>query len=113
MSINIHFKAERKVQVIATGKIETQTVKLSVWQTPTDVTEKIIKSADPLEAYLEWVLRVSVDYQLPVFAPDDIFGERDPIRYETENPGKDHVKALRENVKALQRQGYEIIASAW
>jgi hypothetical protein len=114
MSINIHFKGERKVQVISTGKIETQTTKIpNVWQTPTEVTKEIMKSNDPVQAYIDWVMSQSKDDVCLVYAKDDVFCERDPIGYETVNEAKDHTHGFKQTINALTKAGYTIITQAW
>ena len=113
MSTNIHFHASRAVMVLATEKLDRQTVAINVWQTPTSVTRKIIAADDPVEAYVEWVNEISVDEQEPVYAEDDFWHERDPIEFRTVNVGKEHAKEFLATVAAMKEEGYEIIAEAW
>jgi hypothetical protein len=114
MSTNIHFNGERKVQVLSTGKIETQTIRISsVWQTPTEVTKMIMKSSDPTQAYIDWVLSQSKDVQHPVYANDDVLCEREPVRYVTINEAEEYLKWFKEALDNMKVDGYEIVVEAW
>ena len=114
MSTNIHFIATREVQVIKTGKINTQEIKFNEWQTPSDVTRKIMASADPVQAYKDWILtECSIDVETDVFAEDDIFQERDPIGKEVFNAGKEHVAEFEQWLNMCSEEGFEVRAEAW
>jgi len=113
VSTNIHFKAEREILVVKTGKTDTQVEYVTVWQTPTNVTYDIVNSPDPIVAYIDWVKSVSNDVQEPVYADDDIFHEEEPIGTETFNPGLLHIKDFEHAVQNLGNDGYTITAEAW
>lgn len=114
MSTNIHFIATREVIVKKTGKEDTQRIQLHVWQTRTPDTYKIINSADPILAYVEIILNeFDHDEQLPVYAEDDIFGEKDPVGFKTFNAGKQHVTELMKSIQTLEEEGWEINLEAW
>lgn len=114
MSTNIHFVAEREIIIKRTGKADVQTQNLHVWQTRTPDTYKIINSADPKMAYIEWVLNeFDRDEQEPVYAEDDVFGERDPVGFTTFNAGKQHVAEFLQIIEQLEADGWEIRAEAW
>lgn len=114
MSTNIHFLATREIQVIRTGKIETQEEHFKgVWQTPTPVTRQLIGSLDPILAYRNWILEINEDYEVDIFAKDDIFREREPVGTETRNHGDDHCAEFDLWVASMTKQGYEITAEAW
>ena len=113
MSTNIHISAEREVQVIKTGKISKQKIYFSEWQTPTDVTYKIMAAEDKVQAYKDWVLSISEDVEQPVYADDDIFQEDEPIGTETYNSGKEHVVELDAWLKDALEEGYDIEFEAW
>ena len=113
MSTNIHFIAEREIIVKRTGKVDVQTQNLHVLQTRTPDTYKIINSADPKLAYIEYVLtEFDHDEQEPVYAEDDVFCERDPVGFKTFNAGKDHVAEFLQIIEQLEAEGYEIRAEA-
>lgn len=115
MSTNIHFIATREVQVIKTGKINTQEIKFNEWQTPSDVTRKIMASADPVQAYKDWILtECSIDVETDVFDEDDIiFQDRDPIGKEVFNAGKEHVAEFEQWLNMCSEEGFEVRAEAW
>ena len=73
MSMNIHIKAVAKVMVIKTGEEFDHTVYFKVFQTPTEITERIINSENKMEKYESYVLSVSIDEKEFVFAEDDLF----------------------------------------
>lgn len=113
MSMNLTIAAERKVKVKGTGKVKKEYRRLSRWQTPTDVTYSIIAQADPLKAYCDWVLSVSKDEEEPVYAKDDIFGEREPVGYRVYNAGKEHVEELQKKIQELVEEGWDICMIAF
>jgi hypothetical protein len=114
MSTNIHFLATREIQVVKTGQRETQEERFGgVWQTPTDVTYKITAQADPIQAYRDWILSVNADYEVDIYAEDDIFREREPVGTETRNEGVYHLKEFDAWITSRTEQGYEIAAEAW
>lgn len=113
MSTNIHFYGVRDVQVIKTGRIEQQTHQISVWQTPTVDTRKIMAANDPVKAYARWAADCTGDQQEPIYAEDDIFSEGEPVGHETVNPGRMHAADFLKIVRMLRRDGYEIVAEAW
>lgn len=114
MSTNIHFKATRKIVVKKTKKRDIQTIYFNEWQTPTRVTYEIIRSKNPIQAYKDWVLtECSRDEKLPVYADDDFLQERDPVRIEVYNAGKEHVAQFEEWIREAEEQGYTVEAEAW
>ena len=113
MSTNFHIEATRQVQVLKTGKIETQRQYLEVWQTPTKETDVIMSSENPLQAYFDWVLSISEDKVVPIYADNDIFQTNGPIGSEVKNFGKEHVEEIKMIVKKLESEGYEINYKAW
>jgi hypothetical protein len=114
MSTNIHFQAERKVQELSTGKIKTERLNIPyTWQTPTDVTKMIMKSSDPTQAYIDWVLSQSKDEQHPVYADDDVLCEREPVRYVTINDAEEYIMWFKETLDNMKTDGYEHVVEAW
>lgn len=114
MSTNIHFSASREIKVIKTGKIETQTIYFDEWQTPTRVTREIMESANPMQAYKDWILReCSRDEEILIYADDDIWNEHEPIGKEIYNDGKDHVARFEEWLAMCETEGYTVVAEAW
>ena len=113
MSINIHFRAVRDIQVIKTGEITQEFRHLGVWQTPTEVTREIMNNADPIKAYADWAAAETGDEQAPIYAEDDIWCEGEPVGFETVNVGKVAAAEFLETVKILQAEGFDIVAEAW
>jgi hypothetical protein len=114
MSMNIHFVATREIQVVKTGQRETQEGQFKgQWQTPTDVTYQIMSLADPIQAYRDWILSVTEDYEVDVYAEDDFFREREPVGTETQNDGRYHLKEFDVWITSMTEQGYDISAEVW
>ena len=115
MSTNIHFFAHRSITVNKTGKVETQKIYVSpVWQTPSVATAEIIKCDNPIQGYVNWVLEnFDRDQQTEVYADDDVFGEGEPVAFETRNEGREHVESFLKTVEKLIEDGWEIEAEAW
>lgn len=114
MSTNIHFVATREVKVVKTNRVTTQEIKFNELQTPTRVTWEIKDSADPIQAYRDWVLReCSRDEEFPIYAENDVFGEDEPIGVEIYNAGKEHIEKFDEWLKMCAEEGYEVRAEAW
>mgnify|MGYP000093169274 CR=1 FL=1 len=113
MSINIHFEAVREVTVNRTGKIESQTEYFNAWQTPTTVSYEIVKSADYIKAYKDWVLSIAKDEQVNVYADDDIFGDGDPISVEIVNEGCDHIAELDQWMDSVKDRGFNVEVTIW
>ena len=114
MSTNIHFEATRRIKVIKTGQIEDQTTFFKYkFQTPTDVTKKIMASVDPFQAYRDYVLETCEDYNAPIYAEDDEFALDDPIGTEVQNNGPEHVKRFDDWLKSVEEAGYDVKVVAW
>lgn len=114
MSMNIQFFGVREVQVVKTGKISKQEIRFDQLQTPTRVTYEIMESADKVQTYKDWVLReCSVDEEFPLYAEDDVFGEKDPIGVEIYNAGKEHISKFDAWVKMCEEEGFEVQAEVW
>ena len=114
MSTNIHFVAQREIQVVKTGKTSIQEIKFNEWQTPTRVTWEIMDSSDRIQAYKDWILReCSRDEEFPVYAEDDVFGEGEPVGKEIYNAGKEHLEQFEEWLKMCDEEGYTVVAEAW
>ena len=108
MSMNIMIEGRRQVQVINTGKISEQRIIFNVWQTPTSITKEIIISRFPASVYKDWVLSISEDKTVEVFAEDDYYEERDPISTKIENFGKEHVAEFEDWLKMCESEGYDV-----
>jgi hypothetical protein len=112
MSMNIYIYATRVVSFKdkkGKKKTETQVTVFDALRTPTEVTYEIVKSNDPAQVYIDWVLReCSVDIHCPVYADDDFLQLGEPIGVEIVNQGKGHVTKFRQWMIWMEEKGYEI-----
>jgi hypothetical protein len=112
MSMNIMITASRKITFKnkagkRTGSI--QTGNFNAYQTPTQVTYDILASKDPAQTYIDWVLRdCSRDEEVPVFAPEDIWEEDNPIGVRVWNRGKEHVEEFRAWINDVEENGFTV-----
>ena len=98
MSMNLYVERSRNATAVVKGKKKrfVDRSSFNLWQTPTEVTRRLLQEKDTLAAYCDWVLSSSVEYELKIYAEDDIWQERDPIGVEVCNDGKDHIESLLE-----------------
>lgn len=120
MSMNIHFNMVRNtIQIFrkpgkngGKGKTIRQKVKnvedLPVWQTPTEVTMKILASSDPVKTYFDWVQNHSNIHYEPVYAPDDLFCENDPVSFVPVDYAQEHIKQFTTLMNQYKDEGYEL-----
>ena len=108
MSMNIEICGKREITVNKTGAVEIQEWSRSAWQTPTEITYAILKSANPVEAYKEWVMTQSFELQDSVYAEDDIWREKEPIRFESYDPAKIECDSLTEWIAEITALGYVV-----
>lgn len=108
MSMNLHITAKLECVAVKTGEKVFKEESFDCWQTPTKVTYEILNSDNMLQAYKDWVLSISEDKEIPVYAKNDIFNEKEPIGTETVNWGKCHLEELDLWVEAMTKDGYEI-----
>jgi hypothetical protein len=110
MSMNINIRGKRLIQVIKTGKIETQGKFIHVMQTPTKVSYELIKGKTfekQLNNYFEYVKSLDMLETEYTYEEDDIFQEKPPIKEELVDYGEIHIKEIKEEIEALKKQGYE------
>lgn len=108
MSMNFYISGKREITVNKTGAVETQNIHYQTWQTPTAVTRELLKCADPVEAYKEWVMSKAVDEQEAVYAADDFLRDSKPIGFKTVNVGREECQQLDEWITAVTALGYEL-----
>jgi hypothetical protein len=115
MSTNIHISATREVSFrTPTGvKSEPHTIYFSVWQTPSKVSRAIVASDDPTQVYIDWVLSISSDYEMPVYDSTDPFGDGEPVGTKICNDGVEHVAEFKNWLKNMYDRGFDITFSAW
>ena len=110
MSMNIHLRAELKGVFRSENGTEfnkTLSERFDCIQTPTIVTDEILNSKNRKKAYIDWILKTFEDYSEPIYANDDYFNEREPIKYVIVNSGKEHIKELNKFLKFVK--GWNII----
>lgn len=107
MSMNIHIIAFRKVYT-KSGRESEQSEFFNCYQTPTVVSEAILDSDNPIQAYKEWVLSNGCDKEIVVYAEDDIFGENTPIGTDIVNYAKQHCEELDDWISKMEEEEYEI-----
>ena len=111
MSMNVFITAQREVTFKRkSGELGTniQVEKFSAWQTPTDITYKILGSDDPINAYCEYILTLFQDKKGPVYDPDDVFCVKDPIGTRIYNPAKEHIAEFKKWMQEMEEEGYTI-----
>jgi hypothetical protein len=110
MSMNVYITARREVVVVKTGEKSVQTEHFDALQTPTKVTYEIVGSANPIQAYKDWVRETGKECEREelVYADDDIFCERDPIGTEMYNPADSHLEDFDHWLESMEKNGYEV-----
>jgi hypothetical protein len=93
MSTNLHVRAYETFEHPVIGKQEFE-FEFELYQTPTELTYTCLRSEDTLATYIEWVRKHSSTEIQPIFAEDDIWGERNPIGTESINYGEIHIEEL-------------------
>ena len=113
MSTNVHIYAVRTIFVAKTGNSDEQIINFSAWQTPTTTTLKIMEKRDKIKAYKDWVLSISKDEIVNVYADNDYFQEQEPIGTKVINEGDDHIELLDEWLDVCEENGYDVKVEAW
>ena len=86
MSMNLYVYGRREIKIVETGKYDFQTEVIHVCQTPTETTNEIIKSPDPINSYFDWI-------QSGVYNLDD---------------AKRHILETKTQIQKMENEGYEI-----
>ena len=113
MSTNVHIYAVRTIFIAKTAKSDEQRIDFYAWQTPTAVTLEIMEKRDKIKAYKDWVLSISKDEIVNVYADNDYFQEQEPIGTKVINDGDDHVKLLEEWLDVCEENGYDVKVEVW
>jgi hypothetical protein len=88
---------------------DIQTIQFSAFQTPTLITYEIIKSNDPRQAYIDWVLKnFSLDEVVYIYEEDDLFGEKPPVGTKMYNAAKEHVENFLKWMTEVEEEGYTV-----
>ena len=113
MSTNLRIFAEREIEVVKTGARQTQHVNYwHTWQTPTEVTKKIMQATNRKQAYIDWVLSISKDEIVNTYEYADVFCDN-PIGTKVYNAGKEHINDFIKWCNYMEKEGYEIKFESW
>ena len=111
MSMNVFIVATRQVEFKqkngSTGKSE-QHVTFNAVQTPTNVTYQIVKSDNPIQAYIDYVRSIGRVERMDVYADDDPFGHGDPVGYEEYNWAEDHIVEFNNWLARMDEENYTV-----
>jgi hypothetical protein len=111
MSMNVFIVAEReiffKLPNGSTGS-DVQRLKFDAWQTRTEETNRILDSENPAEAYIAWVETRKDPKTVPVFADEDIFGEWEPVGFETVCEATEHINSFRDWMSTVEAAGFVV-----
>ena len=120
MSMNIHFDmVQHAIQISRIpdkngkkGKVIRKKVKnvhcLPVWQTPTEVTNYILTSTNPVQEYFDWVRTKSNMHYEPQYAEDDFLCENEPIGFIPVDYAHEHIQEFTEQMKIFEDEGYTL-----
>jgi hypothetical protein len=104
--------AEREIIVKKTGKEEIQYVELfDCLPEPNAVEiEEILKSADPVKAYINLLFKDAEgkDCEVPVYAEDDIWEEREPVGTKIINTQKEYAEEVEKKVEEYLEEGWDV-----
>jgi hypothetical protein len=96
MSMNLFLQAT----LDADTKLGKKKIKEScnLLQTPTRVTRAILSlpRKDIFPTYIEYVKSISEKKEVPLYADDDFFREREPIGTEIEDYGAEHIQEVQD-----------------
>ena len=90
--MNLHLSAS----IEAVSKVGKHTIlhRFDLYQTPTKVTEELLKSDDVKSAYAEWSKQFDSEEMVNEYADDDVFQEREPVRTVSYSAYRVHVAQL-------------------
>lgn len=110
MSMNLYVERSRNATAIVKGKQKrfVDRSSFNLWQTPTEVTRRLLQEKDTLSAYCDWVRSNSKDREFKMYADDDFRQERECVRIEVYNTGDEHIESLLEWVNSSIEDGYQI-----
>lgn len=117
MSMNLAIIVEKPMLDLTTNEKFIFEEYLDIYQTPTDITRKLIQMDDPFEGYKEFVLEISDDEFDKVYHnPEDEFlvmagyKEDDPSLYKiiVTNFDKEHITELENIINDRKKAGYTI-----
>ena len=120
MSTNIHICGERKMCLYDTATQQADTSRVwvdcnyfEVFQTPTDVTTKIMQSFDKIQANIDWIMVNSIDEQVPEYEKNDLSFDVDQIGYGIINAAKNHVEQFAIWLCLMKDEKFTVTFTAW
>ena len=108
MSMNIYITAVRNVTAKnKKGDIvhDKQVKKFEAIQTPSDVSYQIQDSENPKQTYIDFINNWR---EYPIYADDDLFGEKEPIGIEQLSWTEEHINQFINWIEEYEEQGYTI-----
>ena len=114
MSMNLHVAGVRTATVMVKGQPKTipDRTDFDLWQTPTEVTRRILAHptfGEQHAAYADWVRnQPCLREDLPVYAPEDIFGDGPPIGTRRYDPAEEHLASLATWLHGCADEDFEV-----
>lgn len=110
MSHNLYFRGTRIAIVKNRPHIEFEdTIKFNLWQTPTTVTESVLSQntfSEQVKVYKEWIKNNTTFYEYPIYHPDDVFCEGEPIDVKMIDESEEHFENFDRFVDDCNQGGY-------
>jgi hypothetical protein len=112
MSMNIYITAVREIYIPNIDKFSIQQITFDdVWQTPTDITRKILAHPDlptQLDEYRSWVRSRGTIRHFPIYHENDHFSEGPILRFEEFDEAEHQIQQLNTWIDFCQQEGYSI-----
>lgn len=109
--MNVYIFAERAISYTnKRGELckSYQTEKFDAIQTPTTVTQTIISSTDPKQAYIDYLVSLTNIIKVNIYDSDDVFCEREPIGTEDYNWVAEHLSRFNSWFETIEEDGYVV-----
>lgn len=116
MSTNIHIIGTRRI-TYTDGKgcqqADKQEIKFPCWQTPSEVTRKIMATYSPIAEYQAWIRSQARVEKIGIYREDDIFCEGPVIGYDTLCEADIHIEKLNGWLEMCNEEGFNVTVEAW
>ena len=116
MSINIHIIGTRRITYTdgkGRQKAGKQEIEFPCWQTPSEVSRKIMATYSPIAEYQDWVRDQAQVEKIGIYHEHDIFCEGPVIGYNTFCAADDHLEQLDVWLMMCHEEGYKVTVEAW
>jgi len=111
MSMNLHINCEGEI-TYPSGIKKPHIESFNCSQTPTTITNQILASLDPIQAYKDWIMsKYGKDEQEPIYDIDEWDIDTDYykiIGYKTYNWGREHCEELDKFINDATVRGMKI-----